>query len=162
MSGVDDMIETQLAQRGIHDGRVLEAMRNIPREKFVPENLRGDSYIDAPVPIGFGQTHHAAVYDRADGAIAELTGDEKVLEVGTGSGYHAAVLGALARQVISIERIPELVVMARANLQRTGLDGNITVVCGRWIAGGSGRGAVRRDLGGSSLAHRRRRRWSGS
>lgn len=130
MSGVGEMIETQLRKRGIQDERVLEAMRSIPREEFIPEGMRGDAYIDAPVPIGFAQTITQPYMIALMAQILELRGDEKVLDVGTGSGYHAAVLGALARQVISIERIPELAVQARANLTRTGLDGNITVLCG--------------------------------
>jgi protein-L-isoaspartate(D-aspartate) O-methyltransferase len=130
VNGVENMIDTQLRKRGIQDARVLEAMRRIPREEFVPENLRADAYIDAPVPIGFGQTITQPYMTALMAQLLMLTGDEKVLDVGTGSGYHAAVLGALARQVISIERIPELAVMARSNLQRTGLDANITVVCG--------------------------------
>jgi protein-L-isoaspartate(D-aspartate) O-methyltransferase len=124
------MIDQQLVKRGIVDERVLEAMARIPREEFVPEHLRADAYIDAPVPIGFGQTITQPYMTALMAQLLVLTGDEKVLDVGTGSGYHAAVLGALARRVISIERLPELVVFARANLKRTGLDGNITVVCG--------------------------------
>jgi len=130
VSGVEEMVEKQLVKRGIHDDRVLEAMRRIPREEFIPKDLRGDAYIDAPVPIGFGQTITQPYMTALMAQSLELTGSEKVLEVGTGSGYHAAVLGALARTVISIERIPELAELARSNLKRTGLDGNITVVCG--------------------------------
>jgi protein-L-isoaspartate(D-aspartate) O-methyltransferase len=124
------MIQKQLVKRGIEDPRVLAAMRRIPREEFVPPNLRGDAYIDAPVTIGFGQTITQPYMTALMAQVLDLTGDEKVLDVGTGSGYHAAVLGALARCVISIERIPELAEMARSNLKRTGLDANITVVCG--------------------------------
>ena len=131
MSGrVEQMIQKQLVKRGIEDPRVLAAMRRIPREEFVPPNLRGDAYIDAPVTIGFGQTITQPYMTALMAQVLDLTGDEKVLDVGTGSGYHAAVLGALARCVISIERIPELAEMARSNLKRTGLDANITVVCG--------------------------------
>lgn len=130
MTAVADMIEKQLRQRGIRDERVLEAMWRIPREEFVPENRRGDAFIDAPLMIGFGQTITQPYMTALMAQLLELKGHEKVLDVGTGSGYHAAVLGALARRVISIERIPELAVLARANLMRTGLDGNITVLCG--------------------------------
>src|ERR1700722_18998699 len=108
MSGLLDMIEKQLEKRGIHDERVLEAMRRIPREEFIPEKMRGDAYVDAPVAIGFGQTITQPYMTALMAELLELTGDEKVLDVGTGSGYHAAVLGALAARVISIERIPEL------------------------------------------------------
>jgi protein-L-isoaspartate(D-aspartate) O-methyltransferase len=127
---IEQMIQKQLVKRGIQDPRVLAAMRRIPREKFVPPDLRGDAYIDAPVTIGFGQTITQPYMTALMAQVLELTGDEKVLDVGTGSGYHAAVLGALARCVISIERIPELAELARSNLRRTGLDANITVVCG--------------------------------
>lgn len=130
MTAAADMIEKQLRQRGIHDERVLEAMRRIPREEFVPEDQRGDAFIDAPLAIGFGQTITQPYMTALMAQLLELKGTERVLDVGTGSGYHAAVLGALARRVISIERIPELVAMARANLMRTNLDKNITVLCG--------------------------------
>lgn len=123
------MVETQLARRGIRDPRVLEAMRTIPREQFVPEEFRAEAYDDAPLPIGFGQTISQPYITALMAESLELRGEENVLDVGTGSGYHAAVLGALARRVISVERIPELCVMARANLMRLGLDGNITVLC---------------------------------
>jgi len=125
-----EMIEKQLRARGIRDERVLEAMLRIPREQFVPEDLRDQAYSDAPLPIGFGQTITQPYMTALMAQSLALSGEEKVLDVGTGSGYHAAVLGALARRVISIERIPELVVLARSNLMRTGLDKNITVVCG--------------------------------
>jgi protein-L-isoaspartate(D-aspartate) O-methyltransferase len=127
---LEEMIQQQLVKRGIRDPRVLAAMRRIPREEFIPQDMRADAYIDAPVPIGFGQTITQPYMTALMAQVLELTGDEKVLDVGTGSGYHAAVLGALARSVISIERIPELAELARANLNRTGLDRNITVLCG--------------------------------
>ena len=130
MTAAAEMIEKQLRQRGIHDERVLEAMRRIPREEFVPADQRADAFIDAPLSIGFGQTITQPYMTGLMAMLLELKGTERVLDVGTGSGYHAAVLGALARRVISIERIPELAVMARSNLKRTGLDGNITVLCG--------------------------------
>jgi protein-L-isoaspartate(D-aspartate) O-methyltransferase len=125
-----EMVETQLMRRGIRDPRVLEAMRSIPREEFVPEKFREETYADAPLPIGYGQTISQPYMTALMAELLELTGAEKVLDVGTGSGYHAAVLGALARRVITVERIPELCVMARANLQRAELDTNITVACG--------------------------------
>lgn len=125
-----DMVEKQLRARGIRDERVLDAMRRIPREEFVPPDLRDEAYTDAPLPIGFGQTITQPYMTALMAQLLELGGQEKILDVGTGSGYHAAVLGGLARRVISIERIPELVVLARSNLMRTGLDQNITVVCG--------------------------------
>lgn len=124
------MVEQQLRRRGICDGRVLNAMLVIPREEFVAPEFREEAYSDAALPIGHGQTITQPYMTALMAQCLELRGTEKVLEVGAGSGYHAAVLGALARVVISIERIPELAELARANLRRTGLDGNITVVEG--------------------------------
>ena len=124
------MVETQLRRRGIRDQRVLDAMTRIPREEFVPKEFRAQAYSDAPLPIGYGQTITQPYMTALMAELAELHGEERVLDVGTGSGYHAAVLGALARSVASIERIPELAELARANLARTGLDSNITVICG--------------------------------
>ncbi|HLH38979.1 MAG TPA: protein-L-isoaspartate(D-aspartate) O-methyltransferase [Bryobacteraceae bacterium] len=125
-----EMVERQLIARGIRDPRVLQAMREIPREEFVAEDVREEAYADAPLPIGFGQTITQPYMTALMAEALELRGDENVLDVGTGSGYHAAVLGALARRVISVERIPELCALARSNLRRTGLDSNITVLCG--------------------------------
>jgi protein-L-isoaspartate(D-aspartate) O-methyltransferase len=124
------MVDQQLVRRGIRDQHVLNAMRVIPREEFVPERLRKEACSDAPLAIGRGQTISQPYMTALMAELLELHGDEKVLDVGTGSGYHAAVLGALARQVISIERIPELAEIARANLRRTGLDRNIQVIYG--------------------------------
>ena len=125
-----EMVETQLARRGIRDPRVLEAMRTIPREEFVPHEVRDEAYSDAPLPIGFGQTITQPYMTALMAESLELRGDEKVLDIGTGSGYHAAVLAALTRRVISVERIPELCILARSNLQLSALDSNITVLCG--------------------------------
>lgn len=121
-----EMME-QLIHRGIRDPRVLDAMAGIPRENFVPENVRDTVYSDQPLPIGYGQTITQPYMTALMAELLELRGSEKVLDVGTGSGYHAAVLGKLARRVVSIERIPELCVMARANLAQAE---NITVLCG--------------------------------
>jgi protein-L-isoaspartate(D-aspartate) O-methyltransferase len=129
-AGAAEMVEQQLRRRGIRDQRVLNAMLQIPRQEFVPVNLRREAYSDAPLAIGHGQTISQPYMTALMAELLELRGVEKVLDVGTGSGYHAAVLGALAREVISIERIPELAEIARDNLRRTGLDGNITVMCG--------------------------------
>jgi protein-L-isoaspartate(D-aspartate) O-methyltransferase len=119
------MIREQLVRRGIRDQRVLDAMSAIPRENFVSAEFRHLAYSDQPLPIGFGQTITQPYMTALMAELLQLTGDEKVLDVGTGSGYHAAVLGELARRVITIERIPEL-----CGLARTRLGGNIEVVCG--------------------------------
>lgn len=124
------MISRQLRARGIHDERLLNAVRRIAREEFVSDDYRDRAYRDEPAPIGFRQTisqpYMAAVMVQALG----LRGDETVLDVGSGSGYHAALLGAMAGRVISIERIPELAELARQNLERAGLAGNVMVVVG--------------------------------
>jgi protein-L-isoaspartate(D-aspartate) O-methyltransferase len=125
-----EMIEKQLHQRGIRDQRVLNAMLLIPREEFVSAKDRPRAYSDAPIPIGYGQTITQPYMTALMAQSLMLDGSEKVLDVGTGSGYHAAVLGRLARRVISVERIPKLVALARANLDRAGGFENVTVVCG--------------------------------
>ena len=125
-----EMVEQQLRRRGIRDQRVLNAMRVIPREEFVSARDRPRAYADAPIPIGYGQTITQPYMTALMAQSLLLDGSEKVLDVGTGSGYHAAVLGRLARRVISVERIPKLVALARANLDRAGCGENITVVCG--------------------------------
>jgi protein-L-isoaspartate(D-aspartate) O-methyltransferase len=125
-----EMVEKQLRRRGIRDQRLLHAMLTIPREEFVPAAVRADAYSDHPVVIGYGQTITQPYMTAMMAELLELRGGEDVLEVGTGSGYHAAVLGGLAGRVVSIERIPELAAVARGNLRRAGLDGNITVLCG--------------------------------
>jgi len=114
------MVERQLRARGIRDPRVLAAMGEIPREEFVPHPYRGASYADDPAPIGHGQTISQPYMVALMAECLELTGTETVLEVGGGCGYHAAVLGAVATKVITMELIPELAEMARQNLERVG------------------------------------------
>ena len=122
------MVERQLRRRGIRDERVLAAMLQIPREEFVPAESRVMAYVDAPVPIGCGQTISQPYMTALMAESLELTGAETVLEVGTGCGYHAAVLGALAARVISMELIPALAEMGRGNLRRTGRGRNVVVM----------------------------------
>jgi protein-L-isoaspartate(D-aspartate) O-methyltransferase len=122
------MIEKQLRRRGILAERVLAAMGAIPREEFVPPQARLEAYADAPVEIGYGQTISQPYMTALMAGLLKLDGSETVLEVGAGCGYAAAVLGALAARVISIELIPELAERARANLRRTGRDANIEVI----------------------------------
>ena len=110
------MVARQLRGRDVVDERVLAAMDRVPRELFVPERLRERAYDDAALPIGGGQTiSQPYMVARICEALA-LRGDERVLDVGTGSGYQAAVLAELAAEVDTIERIPELAEQARANL----------------------------------------------
>jgi protein-L-isoaspartate(D-aspartate) O-methyltransferase len=124
------MVDKQLRRRGIRDERVLRAMGEIPREEFVPPSDRLLSYADDPVQIGFGQTISQPYMTALMAEALELTGAETVLEVGAGSGYAAAVLGALAARVVSVEIIPSLTQFARENLRRTGRDRNVAVVPG--------------------------------
>ena len=116
------MVEQQLRGRDVVDERVLAAMERVPRELFVPERLRRRAYEDAALPIGEGQTiSQPYMVARIAEALA-LTGDEHVLDVGTGSGYQAAVLSELADEVDTIERIPALAEQARDNLKAAGYE----------------------------------------
>jgi protein-L-isoaspartate(D-aspartate) O-methyltransferase len=125
-----EMVEHQLRRRGIRDERVLQVMGQIPREEFVPADSRFLAYADEPIGIGYRQTISQPYMTALMAALLELQGWEKVLDVGTGSGYAAAVLGALAARVISIELIPGLAAIARDNLARTGYGFNVTIVTG--------------------------------
>jgi protein-L-isoaspartate(D-aspartate) O-methyltransferase len=102
------MVEEQLKSRGVSDEQVLEAMRQVPRHLFVPESRRSQAYHDRPLAIGYGQTISQPYIVALMTCALELSGDEKVLEIGTGSGYQAAVLSRVARRVISIECVKEL------------------------------------------------------
>ncbi len=113
-------IEEQLVARGITDARVLEAMRRVPREAFVPNASYAQAYADRALPIGSGQTISQPYMVAVMSEALRLTGSERVLDVGTGSGYQAAVLGELARSVMTIERVPELAETARARLTALG------------------------------------------
>ena len=116
------MVERQLRGRDVVDERVLAAMERVPRELFIPEDLRDRAYNDAALPIGGGQTiSQPYMVARICEAVA-LKGDERVLDVGTGSGYQAAVLAELAAEVDTIERIPELAESARASLAAAGYE----------------------------------------
>jgi protein-L-isoaspartate(D-aspartate) O-methyltransferase len=123
------MVERQLRRRGIHDERVLEAMGQVPRERFVPEEVRSRAYDDSALPIGHQQTISQPWVVAAICQALELKGDEEVLEIGTGSGYSAAVLARLARHVRSLERIAELAEGARRTLAELGVD-NADVIVG--------------------------------
>ncbi len=114
------MVEEQLRSRGIQDRRVLEAMAAVPREEFVPAPLREEAYDDNPLPIGAGQTISQPFTVAFMCQALQLKGDEKVLEIGAGSGYGAAVLSKLARRVLTVEYIPELAEEARGRLARLG------------------------------------------
>jgi protein-L-isoaspartate(D-aspartate) O-methyltransferase len=115
-----DWIERQLRRRGIDDARVLAAMERVPREAFVPRAVRRKAYADAALALSHGQTISQPYIVALICQSLELEGGERVLDVGTGSGYQAAVLAELAAEVVSVERIPELAEEARRNLEAAG------------------------------------------
>ena len=104
----NQMVQDQILSRGINDARILDAFRNIPRHKFVPEEFLNQAYADRPLPIGYGQTISQPYIVALMSHHLDLHGDEKVLEVGTGSGYQTAILAFLASVVYSVEIIKEL------------------------------------------------------
>ena len=122
------MVETQLRRRGIRDERVLRALQDIPREEFVPADVRVLAYRDDPIHIGYGQTISQPYITALMAELLELNGTETVLEVGAGSGYAAALLSALGARVISVEIVPGLARLARENLRRTGRGANVEVI----------------------------------
>ena len=123
------MVERQLRRRDIVDDRVLEAMERVPRELFVPEDERAHAYDDAALPIGYGQTISQPYMVARICEVLALQGNERVLDVGSGSGYQAAVLAELAGEVFTIERIPELAEQAARNLEAAGF-GDVTAEVG--------------------------------
>jgi len=125
----EDMVKTQLMSRGIFDKLVLDAMKKVPRECFLPKDLEGSAYDDCALPIGEGQTisqpYMVAIMTEKLG----LSGGEKVLEIGTGSGYQAAILAEIASEVITIERIPSIAERSRKLFDELGYK-NIKVIVG--------------------------------
>lgn len=128
------MVADQIARRGIKDQRVLDALRSVPRHEFVPPDQRDHAYRDAPLPIGDQQTISQPYIVALMTSLLELHGDEIVLEVGTGSGYQAAILAELAEQVYTIERIERLAEESQQRLQRLGY-GNVRVITRDGTAG---------------------------
>ncbi len=123
------MIEKQLRRRGINGAALLAAMMAVPRHEFVPDELRSHAYDDAPLPIGGGQTISQPYIVAAMTAVLELRPTDRVLEIGTGCGYQAAVLSLLAKEVFTIERRPELA--SGASIKLVGLGYlNVHVHCG--------------------------------
>jgi protein-L-isoaspartate(D-aspartate) O-methyltransferase len=118
----EDMVLYQIAARGIKDACVLEAMRSVPRHAFIPPEYQYAAYADGPLPIGLGQTISQPYIVALMTELLELKGGEKVLEVGTGSGYQAAILTELAKEVHTIERYPELARKAEQNLKNAGFE----------------------------------------
>jgi protein-L-isoaspartate(D-aspartate) O-methyltransferase len=125
----EEMIEKQLRRRGIQDAAVLAAMAAVPRHEFVSEDVRAHAYDDLPLPIGSGQTISQPYIVAAMTTALHLQPGDRVLEIGTGCGYHAAVLSRLAKEVFTIERRPELASSASARLVRLGYS-NAHVHCG--------------------------------
>lgn len=128
------MVEEQIRRRGVTDARVLEAMRKVPRDRFVPPEIAARAYDDSPLPIGSGQTISQPYIVAYMADALEVGPDHRVLEIGTGSGYHAAVLGQLARTVYTIEIVPDLARRAAATLKSLGYS-NVHVREGDGFAG---------------------------
>jgi protein-L-isoaspartate(D-aspartate) O-methyltransferase len=117
----------------VQDERVLAAFRRVPRERFVAEELQQYAYDDRPLPIGHGQTISQPLMVALMIQTLRLRGEEKVLEVGTGSGYQAALLSLLAREVVSVERVPELAEAATSRLEQLGYDNTRVFVAGEGL-----------------------------
>lgn len=123
------MVEEQLRKRGIADERVLQAMNTVPREEFIVERYRSEAYADHPLPIPLGQTVSQPFIVARMLEAARVTPGSKVLEVGTGTGYEAAVLTTMGARVFTVERHAELAALARIHLERLGYT-NATVITG--------------------------------
>jgi len=123
------MVERQIVARGVRDGDVIAALRSVPRHLFVPEDLHAESYADGALPIGQGQTISQPYIVALMTSLLQIDARSRVLEVGTGSGYQAAVLAEIVDHVTSVERVPELEERARLLLARLGYR-NITTVIG--------------------------------
>lgn len=121
------MVEVQLQARDIFDPKVLDAMRQVPRHEFVPEQYREMAYADAPLSIGHGQTISQPYIVALMTQLLELNPDDQVLEIGTGSGYQAAILSQLAKEVYTLERIPDLARQAELRLNVLGYS-NVEVI----------------------------------
>ncbi len=125
----EQMVQNQLVDRGLRNERLLQAMRTVPRHRFVPKAYQHLAYTDGPLPIGSGQTISQPYIVALMSDLLALNGAKAVLEVGTGSGYQAAVLAALAGQVYTVERHPSLAERARKIFKELGIL-NVTVVIG--------------------------------
>ena len=132
------MVDEQIAARGVKDPRVLEAMRETPRHLFVPESLRAYAYEDRPLPIGHRQTISQPYIVAFMTELLRPEPDDVVLEIGTGSGYQAAVLSSLVKTVVSIEILPELADQAKVQLAAAGRN-NVQVIIGDGYRGLPGR-----------------------
>ena len=145
----NQMVKTQIVRRGLNNPRLLTAFRTVPRHMFVPVEYRYAAYDDNPLPIGYSQTISQPYIVALMTDLLKLKGGERVLEVGTGSGYQAAILSILADEVHTIEFIPELATQADKTLKELGMD-NVHVHIGDGSLGWPGLGCVpwgRRDGG---------------
>ena len=129
-----DMVMRQIAERGVRDERVLSAMRKVPRHEFVPDSERRHAYRDSPLPIGEGQTISQPYIVALMTELAQVDKSHRVLEIGTGSGYQAAVLAEVVQHVYSIEIEPDLARQAEQVLRKLGYD-NVTVRTGDGYVG---------------------------
>ena len=125
----EHMVKSQIELRGVKDEKVLQAMANVPRHEFVPSDHIDQAYADHPLPIGYGQTISQPYMVAVMTELLGLSPDSKVLEIGTGSGYQVAILAELAREIYSVEIIPELCNQAKNRLARLGYT-NVQVMCG--------------------------------
>ena len=123
------MVSGQIAARGVIDHRVIAAMKAVPRHLFVPEELKANAYDDRPLPIGHGATISQPYIVGLMTSLLSIKPGDRILEIGTGSGYQAALLGILSGEVISFERITNLATTARENLSLIGIS-NVTVIEG--------------------------------
>ena len=125
----EHMVESQIMNRGILNEKLLNIMKKVPRHVFVPGSLKPSAYDDNPIPIGYGQTISQPYMVALMTDLLELKGDEKVLEIGAGSGYQAAILSGLAKSLVTVERVKELADRTKKLLKHEGYD-NVLVVHG--------------------------------
>jgi protein-L-isoaspartate(D-aspartate) O-methyltransferase len=116
------MVKTQIVRRGLQDPRLLTAFESVPRHRFVPQEYRYAAYDDCPLPIGFSQTISQPYIVALMTDLLKLKGNERVLEIGTGSGYQAAILGMMANEIHTVEFLPELATQADKTLKELGMD----------------------------------------
>lgn len=132
------LVQRLMEEGIIHSPEVARAMKTVPRERFLPENVRANAYVDAPLPIGYGQTISAPHMVAMMAEALELEAGHKILEIGSGSGYHAAVLAEIIApkdaekkgHVYTVELVPELSAFARMNLESAGYGDRVTVILG--------------------------------
>jgi protein-L-isoaspartate(D-aspartate) O-methyltransferase len=139
------MVEEQIVSRGVHDARVLDALRSVPRHAFVPEAMKDEAYEDRPLPIGEGQTISQPYMVAAMTALLEPHSTDRVLEIGTGSGYQTAILASLAAEVISIERHASLAAAAATRCAALGFT-NVHIIVGDGTEGAADRAPFDRIL----------------